>query len=59
MNLQRMAIMKESASADSGVLCKVLTKCLWESLLRKWKEKLMMEYLASVSQNGLVTVANE
>lgn len=59
MNLQRMPIMKQSASADSGVLVNVLTKYLLESLFRKWKKELMMERLASMSHNGLLIVFNE
>lgn len=54
-----MPIMKQSASADSGVLVNVLTKYLLESLFRKWKKELMMERLASMSHNGLLIVFNE
>lgn len=59
MNLQRMPIMIESASADCEAMINVLTACLWESLFWKWKMKLMMEHLGAVSQKGLLIVYKE
>lgn len=58
MKLHRTPVMMESASAD-WFLVKAFTKYLSEPMLRKWKKKLMMEHLVSVSQNGLLIVFNE
>lgn len=59
MSLQRTSIMMESAASVDWILVNALTKYLWESMIRKWTKKSMMEHLVTVSQTGLLIVFNE